>query len=515
MAAIANVGLDTTFDTWRIRTNRLAQRINMLSHQEDVSTITANNVQANVSLKVLGFANVQGQFTSNNVIRVKGSSAFTSGDGLEIGWLNSNNAYFAGYTNRPTDARGMCRFDFSSYQFDINGLDRFSVTNTGIAFSNTNTTAALSIQSANTDSIVHIETTSDSTAAGPILTLFRKPAAAAADDKLGQILFKGIDNAKARKDYAKITGQIVDHSANLEDGKLLFGVMSKGSMVEPVEVSNTGIKVNTNYKAQFGANTWIGQLSANTLVVAANTSGRQRRLVVGSNGVGVMTTGTYPSTEFHVQSGNMRVDGSYGLQFGSTNDRIVGSTNQVDTYTVNGLKQSIKNNRVAYSANIVPATDSTYDLGASGNEWQTLYVDTMHGTVATAAQPNITSLGTLTSLSVSGISTFTGACIFNQYSATTSGSVVLDYDTYNNFFLTLNGNLVLANPTTESVGQFGIIALKQDGTGSRTLSIGTDYESVQGAGYTLSTAAGATDLIPYYVIATDRVLLGMIQKSMA
>ena len=92
MAAIANVGLDTTFDTWRIRTNRLAQRINMLSHQEDVSTITANNVQANVSLKVLGFANVQGQFTSNNVIRVKGSSAFTSGDGLEIGWLNSNNA---------------------------------------------------------------------------------------------------------------------------------------------------------------------------------------------------------------------------------------------------------------------------------------------------------------------------------------------------------------------------------------------------------------------------------------
>ena len=56
--------------------------------------------------------------------------------------------------------------------------------------------------------------------------------------------------------------------------------------------------------------------------------------------------------------------------------------------------------------------------------------------------------------------------------------------------------------------------LMQDGTGGRTLSLGTDYESVQAAGYTLSTSGNALDVIPYYVVATDRVLLGMIQKSM-
>ena len=171
MAAISNVELSTTFDTWRIRTNRAFTRLNALSAEDVITTISANTIQANVALIALGYANVQGAFTANNVIRVKNSSAFTSGEGLEIGWLNSNNAYFTGYKDRATDERGMGRFDFSSYQFDINGLDRFLVTNTGIAFSNTATTAALSLQSANTDTIVHVETTSDSTAAGPIICL--------------------------------------------------------------------------------------------------------------------------------------------------------------------------------------------------------------------------------------------------------------------------------------------------------------------------------------------------------
>jgi hypothetical protein len=154
-------------------------------------------------------------------------------------------------------------------------------------------------------------------------------------------------------------------------------------------------------------------------------------------------------------------------------------------------------------------------LGASGNEWAVGHFETVNGTLGTAAQPNITSIGTLTSLTVSGQMTFSGSVVFSQNSTTTSGTVTLDFDSYQNHFLTLNGNITLANPTTENVGQAGVITLKQDGTGSRTLSIGTDWETVQGAGYTLSTAAGATDIIPYYVVGTDRVLLGMIQKALA
>ena len=60
----------------------------------------------------------------------------------------------------------------------------------------------------------------------------------------------------------------------------------------------------------------------------------------------------------------------------------------------------------------------------------------------------------------------------------------------------------------ESVGQSGFIVFIQDGTGSRTVSLGTDYETAGAAGLTLSTAASTTDVVPYIVAASGRILLG-------
>mgnify|MGYP003108855422 CR=1 FL=1 len=94
-----------------------------------------------------------------------------------------------------------------------------------------------------------------------------------------------------------------------------------------------------------------------------------------------------------------------------------------------------------------------------------------------------------------------------------SGSVTLDFDTSQNFVLTLTGSVTLANPSTEAVGQSGTITLIQDGTGNRTLSLGTDYETAGGAGITLSTAASATDIVPYVVVASNRILLGAPQLA--
>ena len=96
-----------------------------------------------------------------------------------------------------------------------------------------------------------------------------------------------------------------------------------------------------------------------------------------------------------------------------------------------------------------------------------------------------------------------------------SGSITLDFDTYQNFVLTATGNITLANPSTESAGQSGIIILIQDGTGSRTLSLGTDYETAGGSGLTISTAASAVDVIPYFVKASGSIQLGAPQLAFA
>ena len=94
-----------------------------------------------------------------------------------------------------------------------------------------------------------------------------------------------------------------------------------------------------------------------------------------------------------------------------------------------------------------------------------------------------------------------------------SGSVTLDFSQFQNFILTFTGNVTLANPTTEVIGQSGFIICIQDGTGSRTLSLGTDYETAGGAGITLSTAANSVDMIPYVVQSASNILLGKVQKA--
>jgi len=96
-----------------------------------------------------------------------------------------------------------------------------------------------------------------------------------------------------------------------------------------------------------------------------------------------------------------------------------------------------------------------------------------------------------------------------------TGSITLDFTANQNFVLTFTGNVTLANPTTEQVGQAGVIVCIQDGTGSRTLSLGTDYETAAAGGITLSTAANSVDVIPYFVKAAGSIQLGAVQLAFA
>ena len=110
--------------------------------------------------------------------------------------------------------------------------------------------------------------------------------------------------------------------------------------------------------------------------------------------------------------------------------------------------------------------------------------------------------------------TFGGGAVGATFvDATNTGNITLDYNLYQNFVLTFTGNVVLVNPTTESVGQSGVIVVIQDGTGSRTIAGGTQYEWPGGAIGTISTAANSVDIIPYFVDAADSILLGAPQLA--
>ena len=97
-----------------------------------------------------------------------------------------------------------------------------------------------------------------------------------------------------------------------------------------------------------------------------------------------------------------------------------------------------------------------------------------------------------------------------------SGNKAPDFSQYTNFIYTLTGNLTLTDPGDEVAGQSGVFVFIQDGTGGHTLSHAADqYFTAEGTALTLSTAANARDVVPYFVEADGKIHLGAIQKAFA
>ena len=87
-----------------------------------------------------------------------------------------------------------------------------------------------------------------------------------------------------------------------------------------------------------------------------------------------------------------------------------------------------------------------------------------------------------------------------------AATITLDLTTGLNFEIAaLTGNLTLANPSAGMTpGRSGSIGLLQDGTGSRTLTLGSQWKHVGGAP-ALSTAASTQDTLFYEVIDSTHI----------
>jgi hypothetical protein len=88
---------------------------------------------------------------------------------------------------------------------------------------------------------------------------------------------------------------------------------------------------------------------------------------------------------------------------------------------------------------------------------------------------------------------------------TDGATITPDMADSNNFTVTLGGSRTLANPSNLTAGQSGSIFIVQDGTGSRTLAYGTQYDFIGGTAPTLSTAASSVDRIDYVVRTTGSI----------
>jgi hypothetical protein len=119
--------------------------------------------------------------------------------------------------------------------------------------------------------------------------------------------------------------------------------------------------------------------------------------------------------------------------------------------------------------------------------------------------------GAITNVAVTNATQSFSAAQRGTVAALTDGATITpDFAVANNFSVTLGGNRTLANPSNLTAGQSGCIWITQDGTGSRTLAYGSQWDFTGGTAPTLSTAANSVDCLVYAVQSSTRITATLI-----
>ena len=301
------------------------------------------------------------------------------------------------------------------------------------------------------------------------------------------IVFQGTYNAS--NDFEIVSGA---------DVLLKFNGAGSGATVTDVNVdlTVTGLTVTT-------ANaTTVNATTVDTTNLEVTNLKAKDGTAAGSiaNSTGVVTIASAVLTTADINGGT------------ADNVTIGGSTAAVGTFTT-------ANATTVDATNLEVTNLKAKDGTAAGSIADSTGVVTVASAVLTTADINggtadaVTIGGSTAAAGTFTAGVFTTAVASTETDTSNSGSITLDFSADQNFVLTLTGNVTLANPSTEIVGQSGFIVFIQDGTGSRTVSLGTDYETASGAGLTLSSAASTTDIVPYVVAASGRILLGAPQLA--
>ena len=101
------------------------------------------------------------------------------------------------------------------------------------------------------------------------------------------------------------------------------------------------------------------------------------------------------------------------------------------------------------------------------------------------------------------VGNYTKQQYFGLATLTDASSIAWDLSSNQVAQVTLGGSRALSNPTNKVAGATYILIVKQDGSGSRTLSFGSDYKFPGGTAPTLSTGANDVDIIAFLSDGTN------------
>tara|TARA_Y100000385_G_scaffold287112_1_gene350588 strand:- start:1515 stop:3188 length:1674 start_codon:yes stop_codon:yes gene_type:complete len=148
-------------------------------------------------------------------------------------------------------------------------LNSNNITGTG----NISTTGTFSLTNTTTDDSLLITTTEASSTAAPVITLKRNSSSPDDGDYLGQLKFKGENDADQEVVYAKITGKISDASDTTEDGLIEFALRKAGSNNIGARLTSTELKLINGTGLEVGGYTFPASDGSASQVLQTNGSG--------------------------------------------------------------------------------------------------------------------------------------------------------------------------------------------------------------------------------------------------
>ena len=172
--------------------------------------------------------------------------------------------------------------------------------------------------------------------------------------------------------------------------------------------------------------------------------------------------------------------------------------------TLNGqsdlrLADSDSSNWLALQAPATVASNVTWTLPATdGTAGQTLATDAA-GVLSWVTRAALGSAQSFTAQQRGAITALTDGA-----------TITADFALANNFSVTLGGNRTLANPSNLTAGASGCIWITQDGTGSRTLAYGSQWDFTGGTAPTLTTTAAAVDCLVYSVQSSTKITATLV-----
>lgn len=283
---------------------------------------------------------------------------------------------------------------------------------------------------------------------------------------------------------------LVGNASNVATGVELTG---------DITISNTGVAgiatgvvVNADINASAAIDySKLAALPSANIIVGSSGNVPTARAVTGdvtisNTGITSISTGVIVDADV---SGTAAISGSKVVA-GTTSARgtlqLTDSTSSTSTTTA-ATPNSVK---------------SAYDLAGAALPKAG---GTMTGTITFAAGQTIAGYGLLDSAQ-----TWTKGQRGEITVLTDGATITADFADSNNFSVTLGGNRTLANPNNIVAGQSGCIWITQDGTGSRTLAYGADWEFTGGTAPTLTTTAGAVDCLVYAVQSATKITATLI-----